>query len=254
MPRNQGRVAAVLSATARIVGPLALAWAAAEGAAAASLRDTILFCDFDAKPVDQPIGTGGPALNEPVDVSFAPAIVRDAPLVTPCLAISDTSAIAGSVLFEFDGRVEIVSGTFVASMTLRFAEREDFTVFLREQGGATQSFLNVYFTQAGQIRYTDLDTSAPLLIGTYAGGTTYVLHIVIDLDARTYDLMLDADLLLEDEPLGDSLRGIGRLGVGLSNDPDTNGTLYLDDLVVSATVVPTAVEPTTWSSLKARWR
>lgn len=230
-----------------------LAWTAAAGASAPST--TILSCDFDTKPIDQVIGIGGPAANEPIDLSGTNATVRAAPLPTPSLEVSDTWGFGSrSVIFEFQDHAEIVSGVLTISMTLQFAQLENFSIRLREQGSSAVSILDVVFLDNGQIRYMDLDTAALTLIGSYAAGTAYAFQAVIDMDARTYDLSIGATLLRDDESLGASARGVGRLLVAMEHDVNSTGTFYADDVKVTATTLPTAVGPTSWGALKARWR
>jgi hypothetical protein len=42
--------------------------------------------------------------------------------------------------------------------------------------------------------------------------------------------------------------------IGVANDLGDVGTYYLDDLLVTATSVPSAVESRGWGPLKAAWR
>lgn len=231
-------------------------WAATPSrAAATSLRDTVLSCDFDEKPLNQVIGTGGPSVNEPVDLDGIAATVRAAPLATRCLEIADTWGSGfRAVRFEFLDGVEVTSGVFEVSMTLQFEVRDFYHISLRPQETSTPRALYLLFTGPGNIYFLDLDTSSSATIGSYSTGVDYELRITMDLDARTYDVQLGSELLLHDEGLGDSPVAIGSLWMEIANDPDSEGTMYVDDVVVSATAVPTAMEPTTWSALKARWR
>jgi hypothetical protein len=223
---------------------------------AVSAATTILACDFDAEPLDQVIATGGAAAGQPVDLSDTGATVRATPLPSPSLEISDTWGFgARAVTFDFLDGVEITSGVLTVSMTLQFAQLEDFAIGLREHGSAAVPFLDILFRVTGAVGYFDLDTPPSLTqIGTYAAGTPYTLTVEIDLDARVYDVRLDSTLLRDDESLGSSSRGIGWLLTTMEHDVDSTGTFYVDDVVVTATTLPTPVQPTTWGALKEMWR
>jgi hypothetical protein len=247
------RAPAAASALGLLAGSIA-GWVIAP--AAASGATTILSCSFDAEPVDQVIGTGGAAVGQPVELSDTGATVRATPLPSRSLEISDTWGFgARSVTFDFLNGVEITSGLLTVSMTLQFAQLEDFSIGFREHGGATVPFLDLLFRVNGAIGYFDLDTPPSLTqIGTYAPATPYTLTFEMDLDARVYDARLDGTLLRDDESLGSSSRGIGWLLATIEHDVDSTGTFYVDDITVTATAVPTPVEPTTWGAVKEMWR
>lgn len=249
-------LATVMTAAFATIATVACVHAeAASPAWVGAAAETILECNFDSKTIDQPIGIGGPSVNEPVDLNEASAMVRATPLTTPCLEIVDDSNSARSVRFEFLNDAEIVSGQLTVTMTLQMAELQNCAIALRENSSASQSFLDVYFFSSGVIRYSDLDTPlGSATIGTYAAGVSTTIQIQLDMDARVYDLQVGGSLLLDDEPLGTSARGIGSVLVGYLNDVDTIGTLSVDDVLVTATVIPTAVETESWGAIKSRWR
>lgn len=236
--------------------PLAAAAAAlALAAPAGAGTTTVLGCTFDAEPVDEVIGTGGAAFGQPIDLSGMAATVRATPFATPSLELLDDQGNVGSnVRFAFLDDVEITSGVLDVRMRLQFHMLEFYSVRLREAGSSAVSFLDILFTNSGSIRCSDLDTPSNPIVGSYTAGTPANLRITVDLDAGTYDLSYDSVLLLDDESLGSSPRGIGTLLIGVSNDAGDEGSYAVDDILVTATEVPNPVEPATWAGLKAAWR
>ena len=240
-----------LSAAVLLFPAVLLPAGAAQAAAGVT---TVLDCSFDAEPIDQVIGTGGAAAGEPISLDGMPALVRATPFATPSLAIVDSlDTFGANVRFGFLNDWEISHGVLDVSMTLYFHELDNYSVGLREQGSATVSFLDVRFYGSGAVGYADLDTGFAL-IGTYAADTPLALHITLDLDAQTYDVSLGGVLLLDDESLGSSPRGIGTVYTGVLNDGGSVGSYSVDDLLVTATELPNAIEPTSWGELKAAWR
>lgn len=240
----------------RFALPVAAAVAAlALAAPAAAGTTTILDCTFDAEPLDQVIGTGGAAAGQPIDLDGMAATVRAAPLATPSLELLDAQGLYGpNVRFAFLGDVEVTSGVLEITMTLQFHTLEHYTVRLREAGSTGVSFVDILFQGTGTIRCSDLDTPTNPIVGSYTAGVPATLRITVDLDARTYDLAYDGALLLDDESLGSSPRGIGQVLVGVANDSGDEGSYSVDDLRVTATEVPSPVEPASWGALKAAWR
>lgn len=215
----------------------------------------VLDCDFDDKTVDAVIGTGGAAAGEPVDRDGMAATVRAAPLPTPCLEILDAQGSYGPHLrFGLLGDAEITQGTLDISATLQFATVENYDFTLREQGGAAVSFLDILFRSNGTVRCGDFDTPTNPIVGSYTAGTPLALHVVVHLDTWTYDFSLGGVALVTGESMGSPSRGIGTVLVGVANDPGDAGSYFLDDLVVTATDVPSPVTPTTWAGVKAAWR
>ncbi len=183
-------------------------------AAIPAAADTVyLQANFNDKPLDTPIGTGGPTLGEPVQVgSQIIATVRADPLATPSLEIQDNDDYAvGCVLFEFLGSAEITTGTVAVMATLWFHEPgsgHSFCIYVREQGSSAHMFTNLNFQPDRNISYGDQNTF-PTLIGTYQTGRPFTVAIVYDLDAGHYDVYLDNSLALANEPHGITERGVG---------------------------------------------
>ena len=214
--------------------PLALVAAVAATVAGSTGVQPLLEARFDAHPLDRPIGTGGPALGEPISVAPSiTAIVRGAPLPTPALELTDASAGgAGAAEFGFLGAVEVEQGELSIAMDLWFEQLQRYAVLVREAGGAARNFVSITFIADGSVLVDDAGGVSGFLPGSYGPGRRIPLLLVFDLDAATYDLYLDGALRVADEPHDVPDRGVGTVHVGLDFDVDLDGRLFLDDLVV----------------------
>lgn len=227
---------------------------------AASLAgaDTIyLQANFDDKPLDMAIGTGGSAVGEPVEVaSSITAIVRAAPLATPSLELQDNHDFTtGTATFEFLGSAEITTGLVVISANLWFHELSPgyrFMLYVREQGGAASSFATIYFNSDGSVRSFDANGSNGI-IGSYQISRPFPVRLVYDMDAGTYDVYLDDQLVLADRAHGVVGSGVGSVLFGCLDDPDYDGRYSVDDILVTD-YLPSASAGATWGWMKALFR
>ncbi len=206
------------------------------GASATVQADTVyLQADFDDKEIDVPIGTGGAAVGEPVNVgSQITAIVRSEPFPTPSLEIADNhESTAGTARFEFLGSEEVSSGMLYMAADLWFAAHENFAIFIREQGSSACSFASIYFSDGGGVDVGDAGGHHGL-VGLYEIGRIVPLMLVYDLDLGTYDFWFDGELLLADEPHDvTTCSGIGTFLFGCLHDPGFEGRMYVDNIHVA---------------------
>lgn len=229
--------------------------ASPDAAAAALPAPTILSCDFDDKPLDTIIGTGGAEAHEPVDLNNLDATVRALPFSTPSLEMSDTwGSGAKRVRFQFLDDVEITTGMVEIRLQVQFKVLDFYSIFIRETGSSTESILNLEFADDGEIYYRDIDTNLTTHVGTYTAGDEHAITLLYDLDANVYSLRINGERLLEDESIGAMTRGIGAVLVGISHDANSIGLMSMDNLIVTATDAPTPVEAATWGRVKALWR
>lgn len=242
-----------MKTTLRLIalGALLLAPAAAAARGAAT---TILECNFDSKPIDQVIGTGGPSVGEPISLGELPATVRANPFPTPCLDMTEDWGFGSRhVRFEFLDGVAIATGVLDVSFDLQFAALNGFTAYLRERGSSAVSFLNITFSSDGFIMIGDLNSSGARPVGNYQAGVVLPVQLTFDLGALTWDMSVNGSPLVNDEPLGRIPEGIGAFLIGLDHDADSEGTFYMDNLKVTATEVPQPVEAESWGGVKARF-
>ena len=215
---------------------LFLALATAFGARPVAADDGVfLHATFQGKPLDASVGTGGAAVGEPVTVDWdaITAIVRATPMPSASLEITDDDDYyAGYVRFKLLDNTEVTTGELNIRFDLWFAELEGFTIGVREAQSEAEDFLSLYFTEGGSVQADDAggQTAASAV---YATGRLYPVEVAYDLDAGTYDLFLDGVKVLDDEPHDVVGHGVGGVIVGTLNDADLDGTMYLDDLVVS---------------------
>lgn len=212
-----------------LLGLLCAVPAAAGGAEARILLEA----DFNAEPLDMMIGTGGPALGQPIQVDPGLlAMVRAAPLPSPSLELAhDLPGLARSLRFEFPGSEEVVHGDVELRFVFR-AEQLDFfiLVYVREQGGSAQSFLTMNLDSSGAISAGDGSGEPAIDIGTYQPGVDYRIHATFHLDAGTWDLSLDDVPVVIGRPHGVEDRGIGGLLFGTHHQTQAGSLLYLDNI------------------------
>jgi hypothetical protein len=230
------------------------------GAAAVALlatgasADIVLDCDFEHLPVGEPVPAGGAALGEPTDVGNTEAIIAVPPTMSKAVKINDLWTDAeGVVLFEFLNGVEVTSGAVTIETTFCFLNQEDYFFSIREQGGRSSNFADIYFTDEGYIHYQDENTPETY-VWRYETSRGVYVRLVFDLDIGTYSLNVNGMQILSSEPHGvASQRGIGGLYMGIRNDSDTGGTICIDDVRVETTAsLPT--EAQTWTTVKNMFR
>lgn len=196
----------------------------------------LLNANFDDKTIDAAIGTGGAGVGEPVSVDPAiTATVRSAPFATPSLEIGDNSMVTGAAaVFEFIGSQEITSGIVSISANFEFSVLDNYNIGVREQGGNSKSFTNISLVAGGNFSISDANGFAGVF-GSYQAGVPLQLTIEFDMDAGTYDILLDGSLIVDDRSHGITDRGVGRVLFGTGFDADLNGIFYVDNVVVSST-------------------
>ena len=221
-------------------------------AALPAVAGTVLHADFDSQTVDQPIGTGGPTVGEPVSLSCV-AVVRDTPFPSNCLEFDDEQdfGTAGAI-FEFLNDVEVTEGTVEISLDFWFAEMEGYYYYTRQQGSASASFNTIYFQDDGDVISNDANGSLGT-IAQYETGRSINLRIEHDLDAGTYDIWWDGALIIDDRAHGIVGHGVGGVYMGFDHDTDLDGIMYVDNIHVEASSV-TSDEAGTWSGVKSAWR
>lgn len=224
----------------------------------ATADQVYLDATFDDKTVDAPIGTGGAAVGEPVNVdATVTATVRSGPFATPCLEIQDNDDFsAGTVRFEFLDSAEISSGLVVIITDLYFFELSQgwaFTLYVREQEHSASSFLTMNFSDNGSVSATDAG-GAVGTIGSFLAGQTLPVLIAFDMDAGTYDIYLNGAQVVFNEPHGVTGNGIGSVLLGCGSDADLLGKFAVDQVRVQDYLPPVAVEPATWGRIKALFR
>ncbi|MDO9694919.1 MAG: hypothetical protein Q7W56_09310 [Candidatus Latescibacteria bacterium] len=222
-------------------------------AAAPALSATLLSADFTGMIPGQPVGTGGPAVGEPVSTENCIATIRDAPFPSTCLEIDDeTDFGTGGVTFEFLEDAEVIAGSVEISAKLWFAEDNQYYFYVRENGGAASSFITMYMQEGGAVLVNDAAGSVGV-IGQFTTGRAIELRLVFNQDARTYDLWWDGAQVLNDRAHGVADRGVGSVLMGIDHDADLDGLFLVDDLLVQSGPI-TAGEDGTWGGIKAAWR
>ncbi len=212
-------------------GLLLLTWSVVSFAA-----ETILLADFNNKPLNEPIATGGAAEGEPVGVSnLIEATVRAAPGGGRELElIKEPSFGTASIRFHFLNQEEVTEGQVHVAMSLRIGTVEDFAsvgLLLRERFGSAQSFLNFDLFSNGDSQIRRPGFPALRFNTTVTLSALNRIEILYDLDDRLFSVCLNGDVLAADlEPGIETTRGIGSVLLSLPAATDTR--VWLDELEV----------------------
>lgn len=222
--------------------------------AAAAPAAVLLSADFEGLTLDAPVPLGGAAAGQPYSMIQTEAVIRDAPMASRCLELTDSLDYGtGTVYFDFLDAMEVHGGTVTIDVDLWFHLLEDYAVYVRESHGAASSFTSLRFTNGGDVYFTDAAGGPAGLIGSYETGRLHHLSLIFDQDAGTYDVLLDGTLLLDDRAHGITDDGVGGVAFATRHDTDLDGTFSIDNLTVTADGV-TPAETVSFSEVKRRWR
>jgi len=189
----------------------------------AMAAETILSANFNNKPLNQPIGTGGAAVGEPTSVSpFIEAVVRAAPGGGRMLEMfMEQRPSTQAVRFQFLNNQEVLSGQLLIQARIRLAAGDEFDnigILLREATGSGQSFMNMnLFSLNRRLQILRPGVPATSFFNVLNLSAANDLAILYDLDDRHISVCLNGGLLADELPtLFESTRGIGGFLVTLA--------------------------------------
>lgn len=196
------------------------------GTPAGTSAVVVLDAHFEDKPLDQPIGTGGAAVGEPVFVAAnLDAIVRaGSGTGARLLELSNPGGgSAASTRFEFLDQAEYSNGTLHFDLELvveEAANHNGVQVYLREQGGSARAFLNVVIAPTGSVSINGSGI-APATFPGLAGPGIHRLELLADLDTRDIRVWLNEAQVGPAQGFRHDIedRGIGRVIVGMAAHP-----------------------------------
>lgn len=201
----------------------------------------LLDANFDSKPLNVPIGNGGPTLGEPSSQSPNVGLtVRSGPFGTRSLECQDigTSGLVGTFGFDLLPSAPVSSGIVTVQCDLWFDQIDDDSPVFSVRGGTgsmLRQFASVYFHE--NLNVTLSDESGYLgAIGTYAASRVLPIMLVFDFNVGLYDVWLDGIRVVSGRAHGITDQGIDHLTLGYYGDPDIIGRFYMDNLLVTRTV------------------
>jgi hypothetical protein len=212
--------------------------------------DVYMTATFDDKAIDEPIGTGGPAVGEPSLLENLTAVVRATPFATPCLEISNVTGI---------GRAKFVLPAAVSEGVVALV-----TDFWSYEESACENSL-VLFNAIGQVVFRldlapdrtfqvwDMDGYAVEDV-PYATGRPLPVLAVIDLDARTYSLWVDEVQQVSDRPLFSQITDFQRVDLVANYSCPQGNRLSIDQIRILSWAPPVPVEEVSWGRLRAMFR
>ena len=202
----------------------------------------LLFADFQDKPLNQPIGNGGAAAGEPVQIpAELDALVRGG-VVTERrlleLTWADHALSPALVRFHWLDEAEVDSGTVTVSLRLTPVQGGSFAVHLRESQTSEKLFGSLRLFADGSANISDASGDGELVSipgFSWSYGRSYLVEWVYDLDAGRYDFSIDGVRHFEGRPhnVEQNGRGLGAVLVGMYALSYPDSQLYLDDIRVS---------------------
>lgn len=188
------------------------------GVPAQDVEREMLRAEFDDKPVDQPIGTGGATVGEPfaVDPSID-AMVRSGVGADRELEISSTGELpsAASVQFGLLGDAGVAHGVVQFDLTVTMPTYSYVYLAMREPRWASYDFLTMHFLDSGDLIAYDAAGSIPLAPYAYAPGVPQHMRLTYDMDARTYDVAINDTPLVIARAHGIVEAGVGQLSLSV---------------------------------------
>jgi hypothetical protein len=136
------------------------------------------------------------------------------------------------VRFEFLESAEITGEPVSVSFWLAFDTSNDYTVYFREQGSSSQSFLTLFFTDLGTILFSDENNPVPVEIGSYVVGEPFRVEVAMMMGLAATSVWVDDERLLHREVHGIQERGFGSVSFGIGNDVDLIGRMRFDNVKV----------------------
>ncbi len=196
----------------------------------------LLDADIEGTPLGEPIGTGGAALGEPIEIStrLVTEVGSDGASGRWLRYSSTDSATGNFITWQFRNNREVTSGQLFVSWDMRLPALDGYDYAFREAGGSSQSFPSLRLTSTGQVRLTQSGGSSVVVAGiSYVADRTYRVRYAFDFSTRTYDALLDNRVLAASRPFAiTTTRGIGRFLTGFLNQSSINQPAILDNLEV----------------------
>jgi len=219
------------------------------GSGSVSANDEFIYLavDFDDRTVGETLGTGGAENGEPILIysGLEALIVQNEPgdNVLRVERADPTSTSSKTIRWELLDDAEITSGVVAFTFRLVPPALDNYTVYIREQGGSAKTFLSLNFTTSGTIKAVDAANTAanPIATGTYVAGTALDLFIEFDMDEGTSAMWVNDIELFSGQEHGISDRGVGRIMFGFASGSYPEGTTHyfeLDDLEVFGDAPP----------------
>ena len=194
----------------------------------------LLDANFNDKPLNAQIGTGGPTVGEPVSLTAGlSAIVRAQSLESRYLQFSHAGGVARKAIFEFLDGDEVRIGEVRVAFSVRAPDVWDsFQVRVTESLPGNGRFGGIEFTSTGMLRTLD-GLGGDTNFGTYEPDQALKFELVYQLAAGTYVIYVDGRLATNSlaHSVVDPDKGIGAVEFTMAA---TSGTRWaIDDLRVT---------------------
>lgn len=205
---------------------------------------------FDDKVIDEPIGTGGPAVGEPSSVTNMTAVVRATPFATPCLEFCNT-ATYGRARFDLPGVISEGIVALVADVWVHEEVPCQATLILHNDYNQIMTELWLRSDRTLQV----WDLNGYVVEDTpYLAGQPLPILFVVDLDADTYSIWVDEEQIVTDRPLHAQIRDFESFELTTSNDCAPGNRFSIDQIRILSWAPPVPAEGLSWGRLRAMFR
>lgn len=210
---------------------------------------------FNDKTVDSPIGTGGAALGEPLQVSNGDATVRSTPFGTPGLELVQTDPqYRMEAFFGFLDNVIPSTGLVVLSADFWFEDisaGHEFQIRFYTEGYMANFFVMQFM--AGPVLQVWTDGVPAETIATPPIGSVLPVLVAFDLDAQKYSVWLNGESVVTDRALTAG-GGPYQFLIGPRGTQTVGQRMWVDQIRVTDWMPSVAAQETTWGRVRALYR
>ena len=200
---------------------------------------TPLSVDFNDKTPGQSLGTRGAEFGEPDTLDSLDTLIIESSFGENFLQVSnDLSSLNARYLnWGFEDNAEISEGLVSVSVDFTPSVRDDYSIAVRESGGAAKDFVTLVFRQDGRLSAVDAAGLIGEYLNFYDGGDTLHIELLFDLDTGTSTLVINGTTLFAGRANGIQGRGVGSVLTGYLPTQNSNGSPFaLDNFLVLANV------------------
>ncbi len=203
-------------------------------AGSAIATTTLLDADFQAHTVDDPIGTGGPTVGEPIAITNMDAIIKNGvPFGSKYLQLRDRSTLNETIRFGFLNEAKVDTGTLSISFDLAVGNQDLFMTFSNQIPGQGGSPILLRF---------DADSDSMEITGNggpvhyaapYVEQQVYSFRFDFFHDFDFCDVYIDAVPWVTGAPFNDTTPMTAEVAITLLNDPDSTGVVGIDNILAT---------------------
>ena len=206
------------------------------GMADISIELPVFSVNFNELTPGSFLNDGGSPFNEPSDLDGLEAEVVEVTTGENLIHVQNQQVLPRTQLMRWDflDGDELTEGDVSISFDFTPSALDAYTIYFREGGTSTRSFLNISFGSNGVIFASDENGVISVINNTYQAQTTQHIDIVFDLEAGLSSLSINGHTLFTDRAFGVDDRGIGSFLIGNFANSG-NKPFTLDNIIIEQT-------------------